>query len=97
MVVLFDRKRRGPVILYSIPQPMQRADSRVATPGKDKLRSASRSDQLIVDQVRSHPNQREIATSLADNLVTGGKGNEVRKSFERDDVSVAHHFLNRFL
>ena len=45
---------RGPSILHRVAQPVQRADARIAAPGKLELRDAARADQLIVNQIRRH-------------------------------------------
>ena len=74
---------------------MQRSHAGIAAPGENQLRCAARADQLIVDQIRRHPDQRQIAPPLADDFVPGGKGNQVREAFQRHDIAVANHFLDR--
>ena len=47
-------------------------------------------DQLIADEIRCHPNQREIAATLTNQLVSGRERNEMRESLEGDDIAVAN-------
>ena len=67
---------------------MQRADARVAAPRKHELRGAAGTDKLIVNEIRRHPDEREIATALADHLVTGRKRDQMRKALHGDDIAV---------
>src|SRR6266849_4479587 len=97
MVVLFDRERRRPIVLDSVPQTVQRADSGITAPGEDELRSAARADQLVIYKVRGHPDQGQVAAPLADNLMAGSKRDQVGEAFQRNDIAIAHHFLDRFL
>ena len=75
---------------------MQRAHARIAAPGKRELRDAARADHLVVDQIRSHADQREIAPLLTNDFVAGRKRNQVRETFQRQYVAVVDIFLNRF-
>ncbi len=66
---------------------------REPTPGfppheNTSLARAAHADQLVVDDVRRHPDQRQIAPFLPDQLVPGGVWNQVREALERDDVAV---------
>ena len=94
MRVLFESERSGPALLHRVAQPVQRADARIAAPGKNQFRRAARADQLIVDQIRRHPDQRQIATPLTDDLVPRGEGNQMCEAFERHHITVANHFLD---
>ncbi len=95
MRVLFERERSGPALLHGVAQAMQRADARIAAPRKNQLRRAAGADQLIVNQIRCHPDQRQIAAALADDLVTGGERNQVSEAFQSHNITVANHFLDR--
>src|SRR5439155_13811205 len=66
-----------------------RTEAGVAAPGEDEFARAPHPDQLVVDDVRRHPHQRELALLLADHLVARGVRDQVRESFERDGVAVA--------
>ena len=46
-------------------------------------------DQLVVDQVRRHANERQLASRLADQLVPRSERDQVREALERDRVAVA--------
>ena len=43
------------------------------------------------------PDQSQIADVLADNFVTGGKRDQMREAFERDDVALVHEAGDRFI
>ena len=74
---------------------MQRADARVAQPAEDELARDAGGDHLVVDQVGRQPAQRQVAPPLADDLVAGGKADEVREALDRDRVAVAHELGDR--
>ncbi len=64
------------------------------TPGlppqeKTSLVDAAHADQLVVDQVRRHADQRQMLAALADDLVAGGMRNEMGEAFQRHRVAVA--------
>ena len=70
--MLLDRQRARPAVLDGIAQAVQRADAGIAAPGEDHLLGAAHADQLVVDEVRRHADQREVAAALPDHLVAGG-------------------------
>jgi len=51
---------------------------------------------LIVDQIRRHADQVQAAPLLADDLVAGGKRNQVRETLECDALAVADELGNDF-
>jgi hypothetical protein len=69
---------------------MERTYSRVATPRKDEFAGGAHADHLVVDQVRSHTDKRQISAALTNNLVSGSEGNEVSEAFERNLIAVIH-------
>src|SRR5205085_8015529 len=73
----------------------ERADTRISAPREDQLRDAAGANQLVVDDVRRHPDDRQIAPALANDLVPRRKRNQVGKPFERNDVTVANEVVNR--
>ena len=73
-----------------VAEPVQRADARVAAPREDQLAGAARADDLVVDEVRGHPGERQVAPALADDLVPGGERDEMGEPLERDRVAVVH-------
>jgi len=74
---------------------MQRADAGIAAPGENQLRCAARAYELIVNQIRRHPDQRQIAPPCRMIFVPGGKRNEVCEAFQSYHIAVANHFLDR--
>ena len=50
-----------PAVLHRVAQAMQRSHAGIAAPGKLQLRGAAGADQLIVNQVRRHADQRQVA------------------------------------
>ena len=59
---------------------MQRADAGIATPGKRQCTGTTNTNQLIVNQVRRHPDQMQIAFFLAQNFVPGSERNQMGKT-----------------
>src|ERR1700730_14290380 len=88
--MLDDRQRRGPVRRDRLPQPMQRADTRISTPGKSQSARAPHPDHLVIDQVRRHADEMEVAPLLSDDLVPGGVRDEMCESFQGNTLPVMH-------
>ena len=76
---------------------MQRADARIAAPGKLELANATRANQLIVNQVRRHADNRQVALRLANHFVPSGGRNQMRESFERNHVTVVDNVPDGFV
>ena len=66
----------------------QRADARVAAPGKHQPGDAAHADELVVDQVRGHADQGEAPLALADDLMAGRMGDEVGEPLHGHAVAV---------
>ncbi len=90
VAVLLELKRLGPAVLHRVAQPMQRPDAGIAAPGKDELLRRPDADQLVVDQVRRHADQRQPLLLLADDLVPRGEGDQMREAFHGDAVAIVH-------
>jgi len=90
VAVLLELQRDRPPVLHRVAEPVQRPDTRVAAPGEDQLARAARADELVVDQVGCHPDQRQVAPLLADQLVAGGERYQVRETLHRHRVAVMH-------
>ena len=88
VAVLFQLQRPGPGVLHRITEPVQRADAGIAAPGEDQPAHAAGADELVVDHVRGHPDQREVAALLPDHFVPGGERNEVGEAFHGHGVAV---------
>ena len=94
--MLLDFELVRPAVLDRVAETMQRADARIAAPGKHQLVGAAHADELVVDQVRRHADQRQVLAALADDLVAGGMGNEMGEAFHRHRVAVADGGLDGF-
>ena len=60
---------------------MQWANAGVAQVAEHHLARYACRDHLIVDQIRRHPNQRQVAQVLANDLMSSGKTDEGSKAF----------------
>ena len=96
MAVLLDLERPGPAVLDRVAEPVERPDARVAAPREDHLLRAAGPDELVVDDVRRHPHEGEVAAALPDDLVPGGVRDEVGEALERDGVAVVDVALDGF-
>jgi hypothetical protein len=95
MRVFLDLDGLGPAVFDGIAQPVQRSNARISAPGEDNLLDAPGSDELIVDQVRSHADHSEIALALPYDLVPRGERDQVREPFQGDGVAIANRFADR--
>ena len=94
---LRDAVERGwPQPLDRIAQAMERADTRIPAPREGQPRRATHADKLVVHHVRRHADQVQAAAALADDLVPGGKGNEVSEALERNTRAILDIGCNRF-
>ena len=82
--------RRRRVALGDAPDRVQAAHARVAQPREDELARDARGDHLVVDEVGGHARERQVAPSLADDLVAGREADEVREPLDGHRVAVAH-------
>ena len=94
MRVLLELERLGPPVFDGIAHAVQRTDAGIAAPGEDQFARATHPDQLVVDHVRRHANQRQVAPVLPDQLVPGGVRDQMREALERDGVAVADELLD---
>jgi hypothetical protein len=90
VAVLLELDRARPPVLDRVAQPVQRADARVAAPREDEALHEAGPDQLVVEQIRRHPDQRQLADPLADDLVAGRKRDQMREPLHGDAVARAH-------
>lgn len=88
VAVFAQLQRRRPAVFHRIAQPVQRAHARIAAPGKAQRRRAAGTDQLVVNQVRGHPHQPQVAFALADHLVAGGVRDQVGKAFHCHAIAI---------
>ena len=97
VAVLLDLQRSRPAVLDRVAEAVQRADAGVAAPREDQLAHAPGADHLVVDDVRRHPHDGEVAPALADDLLAGGDGDEVGEPFEGERVAVVDQLGDRRL
>src|SRR5437762_12246870 len=91
MRILLDLERGfSPAPLDCPPERVQRAHAGISSPREHELPCAAGRDHLIVDQVGREAGQGEVATPLADDLVTGGEADEVSEAFDDDGVAGVH-------
>jgi hypothetical protein len=93
MAVLLGFEAMWPAILDRVAEPVQRTDAGVPAPGKDQLLGAAGADQLVVDQVRRHPDQRQALAALPDRLMARRMRDQMGKALHRDGAAIAQ---NRF-
>ena len=74
---------------------MQRTDAGIAAPGKRQFSRAAHPDHLVVDQVGGHSDQVQVAPTLTDHFVPGGKWDQMRKAFQRDARAIGDKTLDR--
>ena len=68
------------IALYRLAEAVERADAGIAAPREDELACATHADHLVVDDIRRHPDQRQLPSPLAHDLMTRGVRDEVRES-----------------
>jgi hypothetical protein len=93
--MLFQLERHRPAVLDRVPQTVQRPDTRVAAPAEYELPRGAHPDQLVVDDIRCHPHERQVVQALPDQLVPGRVRDQMREALERDGVSVVHELAYR--
>jgi hypothetical protein len=86
--MFLQRKRLGPAVLDGIAQPVQRPHARIAAPGEYETIRRTHADQLVVDQIRGHPHQREVPTLLPQHLVGRRERDEMRKALHCHAIPV---------
>src|SRR6202022_1577577 len=81
--------------LNRAPHGVQRSHPRIARPRENQLARAARCDQLIEDEIRREPAEHQTPPTLADDFVRCGKGDEMGKALDDDDVAVVHEARDR--
>ena len=95
MAVFFEFQRLRPAVLDGVAQPVQRTYAGIAAPREDEFARAPHADELVVDQVGRHTDQRKAAPALPDDLMAGGEGDQVREPFQGHGVAVVHVLRDR--
>ena len=87
--MLFQLELLRPSVFDCVSQTVQRADAGIAAPGENQLADAAHADELIVNEVRRHPDQRQPLAALTDNLVARSMRDKMSETLKRDGVAVA--------
>ena len=95
MTVLLELDRVRPAFFDRIPESRQRTDTGIATPREHHLAHAAHANQLVVNDIRRHADDREVAAALADDLVSGRVGDQVCEPLHRDAVAIVDIVSNR--
>src|SRR5690606_34647578 len=74
----------------------QRTDTGVPHVREDHLTGAARGDHLLVDQVWRGARQGQSLATLADDLVAGGKGDQVGRTGQVNTIRVMYNLVNSF-
>src|SRR5438105_4550426 len=88
MGVLLKLKWSGNALFDGTTQAMQWANTGVAQVAEHHLARYACRDHLIVDQVRRHPNQCQVAAVLTYDLMASGKTDEGSKAFNSNRHAV---------
>ncbi len=86
--VLLELERSRPVVLDRVAEAVQRADAGIPAPREDELPGAAGADQLVVDHVGRHPDERQLPPALPHELVPGRVRDQMREPLERDGLPV---------
>jgi hypothetical protein len=95
MAVLLELERPRPAVLDRVPEAVEAADPGVPAPGEHEPPHTAHPDQLVVEDVRCHADERQIGATLPEDLVTGGEGDQVGEALERDGAAVGDRSLDR--
>ena len=90
MAVLLQLQRVRPPVLNRVAQPVQRPYTGVAAPREHELARAAHTDELIVDQIRRHAYETQVALLLPHDLITGAEGYEMGEALHGDSGAVVN-------
>src|SRR5262249_3679773 len=90
MTVFLDFERRRPILFDSVAQTVQGTDAGISTPRKNQLLCAARANELVVNDVGSHSNQREVLSALANDFMACGEGNQMSETFHGYGVAIVN-------
>ncbi len=88
MGVLLQFQRRRDALLHRAADGVEGADARIAQVGEDQFPGAPGGDHLIIDQVRRHPAQGQVAAALADDLVPSGEADAGSEALDSHRVAI---------
>ena len=87
--MLLDRDRHRPAILVGVAEAVQRTYAGIADPGEDEPVGTAHADELVVDDVGRHPDEGEMSSPLANDLMSRREWNEMGEPLHGDRVTVA--------
>ena len=90
MRALDDGQRLRPIPFDRIAEAVQGTDPGIAAPGEGQAFGTPHADHLVADQIGCHADQMQPAAALTNDLVTGGKRDQMREALERHALTVAH-------
>src|SRR5438034_1038628 len=88
MRILLDLERRPTLPFHRASERVQRAHAGISGPGENELPGAARGDHLVINQVGREAAQREVAATLADDLVARGEADEMGEPLDDHGVAV---------
>ena len=95
MAVLLELERPRPAVLDGVAEAVEAPDAGVPAPGEHEPPRAAHPDQLVVEDVRCHADERQVGSPLPEDLVTGREGDQVREALEGDGAAVDDRPLDR--
>ncbi len=72
------------------PHRVKSAHAGIPGPGKHELLDTTCLDQLVIDEIRRQPDGSQSSPLLADDLMPGGKANQVREPVDDEAVAIVH-------
>jgi hypothetical protein len=98
VAVVHDGDRLRLAVLARAPIVVAKPLADVADPRRNHPRDATRADQLVEEDVGDRADEGEVALALADQLVTGGEGNQrLQRTAERDLCAIRHEPRDRLV
>jgi hypothetical protein len=85
-----------PLVLDGVAEAVQRPDAGVAAVGEDHPLDAAEADHLVEEDVGREADDGQVGAALAEQLVPGREGDEVREALERHEAAVLHERRDGF-
>jgi len=77
-----------PIVFNGVAKSVQGTYPWISSPRKDQFSRTPSTNQLVANEIGREANQGEVSTSLPNDLVSRGEGNEVRETLERDKIAI---------
>ena len=90
VAVLLDLDRVRPAVLDGVAKAVQRSHPGIAAVGEHQLAGRPHPDHLVIEDVRRHPDELQIAAPLTKDLVAGGKRDQVGEALDGDGVAIVN-------